>query len=155
MLDFFKTFGSGLLYLILTPFIAVYFAICMVFYAFIFLIMLIKRIVMFFKGEDMKKPLKVDLEAQRILATPLKKPEPVNTNPQIIAPTIQPIFIQAPPGTVIASGMAIGPNGQPVMVNVASNQPNNQVIENQTPNGVQQIQNASTYLPNQEGDQNK
>lgn len=60
MIDFLKTMGQGILYTLLSPFIILGVLIYAVYCLFAFFFMFIKRIVMFFKGEDMSVEMKID-----------------------------------------------------------------------------------------------
>jgi len=64
MFDFFKTMGQGALYLILSPFILIGVALYAVYALIVFFVMFIKRIVLFFKGEDMKEEMRIDKVAR-------------------------------------------------------------------------------------------
>ena len=64
MLDFFKTMGQGILYTILLPFLIIWVLVYAVYCVFAFFFMFIKRIVMFFKGEDMTTEMKIDRVAK-------------------------------------------------------------------------------------------
>lgn len=64
MFDFLKTVGQGALYLIFSPFILLGVALYSVYAIFLFFFMFIKRIVLFFKGEDMKEESRYDLAAK-------------------------------------------------------------------------------------------
>lgn len=147
MFEFFKIIGRGFLLLIISPFALLYYAIYFLCSIFVFLFFFAKRIILFFRGEDMKAPLDIDLKAKKILETPIKEEEKVQpASAQPIINNMQPIFIQPAPGTIIASGYVLGPNGQPVMVNMAQPINPNQQIQGQN---VQGIENQNTY-PNQQ-----
>lgn len=60
MFDFIKTCGQGLLYLILSPFLLLLVVGYSIYSFFVFFFMLIKRVVMFFSGMDMKEDMKID-----------------------------------------------------------------------------------------------
>jgi hypothetical protein len=99
MFDFLKTFGQGLLYLILSPFFLVYLALYAIYSIGVFLFMFIKRVIMFFKGEDMKDEMKIDkishlhLENQDAEKEALESIRPT----PIVPPTqtlVQPVIIQ-------------------------------------------------------------
>ncbi|MDD6301910.1 MAG: hypothetical protein PUA56_01155 [Bacillales bacterium] len=64
MLDFLKTVGQGILYLILSPFIILGVLLYSVYCVFLFLFMFFKRLYMFFKGEDMKAAMRYDKVAK-------------------------------------------------------------------------------------------
>lgn len=62
--EFFKTIGQGILYLVLSPFILLGVSLYAVYAFVLFFVMFIKRIVLFFKGEDMKKEMRMDIVAK-------------------------------------------------------------------------------------------
>lgn len=87
MLDFAKTLGQGLLYLILSPFIVAGVLLYGVYCIFLFLFMFIKRMVMFFKGEDMKASMRYDKVAKAHLQSQDEKEEDIDSSTQ--SPVIQ------------------------------------------------------------------
>ena len=105
MIDFLKTMGQGILYTILSPFIILGVLIYAVYCLFAFFFMFIKRIVMFFKGEDMSVEMKIDRAAKMHLNNQdeeLEKKEneitPTITQTNVIkeekTTIVQPIIIQ-------------------------------------------------------------
>ena len=68
MIDFLKTMGQGILYTILSPFILLGVVLYAVYSLFVFFFMFIKRIVMFFQGEDMSRDMKIDRAAKMHLS---------------------------------------------------------------------------------------
>ena len=60
MFDFLKTFGQGLLYLVLSPFILLMVVLYTIYSFFVFFFMFFKRIFLFFGGYDMKEEMKID-----------------------------------------------------------------------------------------------
>ena len=105
MVDFLKTMGQGILYTILSPFIILGVLIYAVYCLFAFFFMFIKRIVMFFKGEDMSVEMKIDRAAKMHLDNQdeeLEKKEneitPTITQTNVIkeekTTIVQPIIIQ-------------------------------------------------------------
>lgn len=64
MIDFLKTMGQGILYTILSPFILLGVVLYAVYSFFVFFFMFVKRIVMFFQGEDMSSEMKIDRAAK-------------------------------------------------------------------------------------------
>ena len=105
MIDFLKTMGQGILYTILSPFIILGVLIYAVYCLFAFFFMFIKRIVMFFKGEDMSVEMKIDRAAKMHLDNQdeeLEKKEneitPTITQTNVIkeekTTIVQPIIIQ-------------------------------------------------------------
>lgn len=99
MFDFLKTFGQGLLYLILSPFFLVYLAIYIVYSIGVFIFMFIKRVVMFFKGENMKDEMKIDKVSHLHLDNQDAEKEALAAvNPTPIVPAqqtiVQPVIIQ-------------------------------------------------------------
>jgi hypothetical protein len=100
MFDFLKTFFQGLIYLLLSPVILAFLAIYMVYSFFVFLFMFIKRVIMFFKGENMKEGMKIDKVSQLHLDNQDAEKEAlqaVNPTPMINVQSTsapQPIIIQ-------------------------------------------------------------
>lgn len=105
MIDFLKTMGQGILYTLLSPFIILGVLIYAVYCLFAFFFMFIKRIVMFFRGEDMSVEMKIDRAAKMHLDNQdeeLEKKEneitPTITSTNIIkeekTTIVQPIIIQ-------------------------------------------------------------
>ena len=105
MIDFLKTMGQGILYTLLSPFIILGVLIYAVYCLFAFFFMFIKRIVMFFKGEDMSVEMKIDRAAKMHLDNQdeeLEKKEneitPTITQTNVIkeekTTIVQPIIIQ-------------------------------------------------------------
>ena len=67
MTGFLKTFGKGVLYVVLLPFIIAFVAIYMVYLLITFFVMLFKNIIMFFMGKSPLGDLKEDKEAKKII----------------------------------------------------------------------------------------
>lgn len=67
MTEFLKTFGKGVLYVVLLPFILLFVVIYMVYLLISFLIMGIKSAIVFFTGGDPLGDLPEDKEAKKIL----------------------------------------------------------------------------------------
>ena len=67
MTGFLKTFGKGVLYVVLLPFIIAFVAIYMVYLLITFFVMLFKNIIMFFMGKSLLGDLKEDKEAKNII----------------------------------------------------------------------------------------
>lgn len=107
MFDFLKTFGQGLLYLILSPLLIAFAIIYMVYAFFVFIFIFFKRIFMFFAGEDMKEELKIDRLAKMHLANQdeEKKEEESNLTPNIQTTNtiVQPIIIQTDENGILKS----------------------------------------------------
>ncbi len=129
MKDFIKTFLTGLLVIILSPFIVVFFGLATVFAVFLFFVMFIKHIILFFKGHNMKEPMGIDEEASRrlkALTAPSNETQVTKEAPTtVVQPQPQQVIIQSMPGTVISTG--VGPNGQPIII--ANNQQAFQNVE--------------------------
>ena len=85
MLDFFKTMGQGILYTILSPFLLILVLVYAVYCIFAFFFMFFKRIVMFFKGEDMSAEMKIDRAAKMHLHN---QEEEIENKEEEITPTI-------------------------------------------------------------------
>jgi len=62
-----KKFGQGILYLFVLPLLLVAVAIFGVYGIFLFIILMIKSIILFFKGKSLQSDLPEDIEAKRIL----------------------------------------------------------------------------------------
>ena len=108
MFDFLKTFGQGLLYLILSPFILIGVALNAIYSIIVFLFMFIKRIYMFFRGEDMKAEMKID----QLAKLHIKQQDDEEEIKEAITPTpvvnknttvVQPIIIQTDANGVLKS----------------------------------------------------
>lgn len=109
MFDFLKTFGQGLLYLILLPFIIVLVCGYTIYAFFVFIFMFFKRIFLFFAGYDMKEEMKIDRIAkfhvdQQDEEEEIKKA--INPTPIIErnnTTVVQPIIIQTDENGVLKS----------------------------------------------------
>jgi hypothetical protein len=102
MFDFLKTFGQGLLYIILSPFILILVAVYTIYCVFLFIYMFIKRVVMFFLGYNMKDELPIDKIAKMHMkeveeeANKPTTPAPVEQTPVQPQQTIYQQFIVMP-----------------------------------------------------------
>ena len=67
MLSILKTFGLGLLYTVLSPFIVLILALYFVYTFITFIIMFFINIFKFFKGKSITDKLPIDIEAEKIL----------------------------------------------------------------------------------------
>lgn len=67
MLSILKTFGLGLLYTILSPFIVLILALYFIYTFLAFIIMFFINIFKFFKGKSITDKLPIDIEAEKIL----------------------------------------------------------------------------------------
>ncbi len=67
MLSILKTFGLGLLYTLLSPFIALILALYFVYTFLAFIVMFLINIFKFFKGKSITDKLPIDVEAEKIL----------------------------------------------------------------------------------------
>lgn len=103
MIDFLKTMGQGILYTILLPFILLGVILYAVYSFFLFFFMFVKRIVMFFQGEDMSNEMKIDRAAKMHLSNQdeeleQKEKEVVPVETKVIkeekTTIVQPIIIQ-------------------------------------------------------------
>ncbi len=116
MKDFIKTFFIGLTTIVLFVFIVAFFALSAIFALGLFFVMFVKHIIFFFQGHNLKEPMDIDIEAEKILnqvkSTPIAE-NPAPSNVQTPPPSQQ-VIIQTMPGTVISTG--IGPNGQPIII---------------------------------------
>ena len=143
MVDFLKTMGQGILYTLLAPFLLVIVVVYAIYCFFVFFFMFIKRIVMFFQGEDMSSEMTIDRAAHMHLNNQdeqLEKKEESNT--PIITQTnivkeekttiVQPIIIQTDEKGVLKNIQYITPTPSPVptIETQSSNIDENKVIEN-------------------------
>ena len=87
MLSFLKTFGLGVLYVILLPVIALFFVLYAIYCIFVYFVMFIIAVVKFFKGESIFDPLPEDIIAQERMATMACNAGPASTSSSIINPT--------------------------------------------------------------------
>jgi hypothetical protein len=104
MLDFLKTMGQGILYFILSPFLLLLILGYSIYSFILFFIMFVKRIIKWFKGEDMSIDMSIDKVAQIHIEEQDKAQEEkentpvVNETKTIIHEqnntVFQPIFIQ-------------------------------------------------------------
>ena len=105
MIDFLKTMGQGILYTILSPFILLGVVLYAVYSLFVFFFMFIKRIVMFFQGEDMSRDMKIDRAAKMHLSNQDEELEKSNEEKDVVSvetkiikeektTIVQPIIIQ-------------------------------------------------------------
>ncbi len=136
MLDFLKTMGQGILYFILSPFLLLL-ILCYSIYSFIlFFIMFIKRIIKWFKGEDMSIDMSIDKVAQIHIDEQDKAKEETSNTP-IVNETktiiheqnntvFQPIFIQTDEEGRVKGFSYMNPNGN-------GQNPQPQTSETQTP----------------------
>ena len=67
MAGFFKSFGKGLLYIVLFPLILVLIAVYGVYGLFAFIVQLVNIIVLFFSGKSLSSDLEEDIKAKAIL----------------------------------------------------------------------------------------
>lgn len=67
MLSILKTFGLGLLYTVLSPFIVLILALYFIYTFLAFIIMFFINIFKFFKGKSITDKLPIDIEAEKIL----------------------------------------------------------------------------------------
>ena len=68
MINFFKNFGKGILYVLVLPFLLVGMAIYGVIALFVFIFLCIKGLVLFFTGRSLYEDLPEDIEAKKRLA---------------------------------------------------------------------------------------
>lgn len=78
MLNFFKVFGKGILYIIGLPFILAFLAFYAIYCLAMFLYMAFRNIVIFFSGGTPNGDMKEDVEAKRILLARQEKQNAVN-----------------------------------------------------------------------------
>lgn len=145
MVDFLKTMGQGILYTLLAPFLLVIVIVYAIYCFFVFFFMFIKRIVMFFQGEDMSREMKIDRAARMHLNNQdelmEKKQEEMN-NPTITQTNIikeekttiiQPLIIQTDEQGNVKKVQYISPTPT-TMPNIENQIPQieeNKVIENE------------------------
>jgi len=78
MLNFFKVFGKGILYVIGLPFILAFLGLYAIYCLVMFFYMAFKNIVIFFSGGTPNGDMKEDVEAKRILLARQEKQDAVN-----------------------------------------------------------------------------
>lgn len=134
MFDFLKTVGQGALYLVLSPFILLGVALYSIYAIFLFFFMFIKRIVLFFKGENMKDEFRYDTVAKIHLENQDKEMEEKQNAIDVPATNLvkeqttiiqSPIIIQTDEQGRIKSVHNVGANGQ------LSSAPNQNLVINQ------------------------
>ena len=145
MIDFLKTMGQGILYTLLAPFLLVIVIVYAIYCFFVFFFMFVKRIVMFFQGEDMSREMKIDRAARMHLNNQdelmEKKQEEMNnptiTQTKIIkeekTTIIQPLIIQTDEQGNVKKVQYISPTPT-TMPNIENQIPQieeNKVIENE------------------------
>ena len=128
MIDFLKTMGQGILYTLLSPIILIVVIVYAIYCLFAFFFMFFKRIIMFFKGEDMSSEMTIDRAAKMHLdnqdETLEKKEEastPTITQTNVIkeekTTIVQPIIIQTDENGVLKNVQYITPTPTPVIKN--------------------------------------
>ncbi len=130
MKDFIKTFFIGLTTIVLFVFIVAFFALSAIFALGLFFVMFAKHIIFFFQGHNLKEPMDIDIEAEKILNQTKNTPVSENSASSNVQtpPPSQQVIIQTMPGTVISTG--IGPNGQPIIITGAQPINNTPPIQN-------------------------
>lgn len=94
MLKFLKSFGLGLLYMILMPILLVILALYAIYGLYNFFVELIKALVRFFSGKPFFPPFEEDIKAERILNRGLDADKPSETAPAAPAPTTTNVYVQ-------------------------------------------------------------
>ena len=128
MVDFLKTMGQGILYTLLSPFLLVLVVLYAIYSLFLFFFMFIKRIVMFFKGEDMKVQMNIDRAAKMHLDNQDEELEnkensltPTITSTNVIkeekTTIVQPIIIQTDEEGRLKNVQYITPTAAPQIEN--------------------------------------
>lgn len=141
MIDFLKTMGQGILYTILSPFILLGVVLYAVYSLFVFFFMFVKRIVMFFQGEDMSSEMKIDRAAKMHLTNQdeeLEKKEevkevvPVETKviKEEKTTIVQPIIIQTDEEGRLKNIQYIQPTPAPQIEEQKVPQIETEIIEN-------------------------
>lgn len=69
MANFFKSFGKGILYILVLPVLLIALAVYLVISIFVFIFLFIKSVVLFFAGHSLHEDLPEDIEAKKRLAT--------------------------------------------------------------------------------------
>ena len=122
--EFFKTIGQGVLYLIFSPFILLGVALYTIFSFVLFFVMFVKRIILFFKGEDMKQEMRYDIVARMHLDNQdelLEKKQKEQTGINVPVTNVikeekttlvQPIIIQTDEEGRLKGVQYLNPNGQ-------------------------------------------
>ena len=81
--NFFKKFGQGILYVLVLPALLIVLVFFSIYGLGLFFVMLIKNIVMFFKGKSFNYKFDEDIEAERRL-TYASKPQKKNDEPVVV-----------------------------------------------------------------------
>ena len=93
MSNFFKSFGKGLLYVVLFPFILVGIVLYAVFGLFVFIFQFFKLIYLFFTGRTLNSDLEEDIAAKAILEKPENPEKEETKNDQLsLYPSDSPMY---------------------------------------------------------------
>ena len=109
MIQFFKTFGLGVLYVVTLPITLAILAIYAVYCLFVFIYMAIRNVIIFFAGGTPNGDMKEDVEAKRILLERTQKAQPAQNI--YISPNSQAIYQNPTPAP---EPMEHGPYEEPV-----------------------------------------
>ena len=132
MVDFLKTMGQGILYTLLSPFLLILVILHAIYCLFVFFFMFFKRIVMFFKGEDMSVEMKIDRAAKMHLDN---QDEELENKQNEITPTISTTNVIKEEKTTIVQPIIIQTDEQGRLKNIQYINPTPvpQIEENKTP----------------------
>jgi hypothetical protein len=141
MIDFLKTMGQGILYTILSPFILLGVVLYAVYSLFVFFFMFVKRIVMFFQGEDMSSEMKIDRAAKMHLTNQDEELEKKEETKEVVpvetkvikeekTTIVQPIIIQTDEEGRLKNIQYIQPTPAPQIEEQKVPQIETEIIEN-------------------------
>jgi hypothetical protein len=112
-MNFLKSFGRGLLYLILSPIILAFFALYVIYLLFLFIVEWTIAIVLFFKGKKMSLELDIDKQMKDIIEK--------NRQAQQDATSLAPLSSTPQPQTII-NNYFVAPGFNPTMMNPSQKQ---------------------------------
>lgn len=92
VVGFFKSFGKGLLYILLFPLILIVLTIYGVYGLVVFFIQLIKMVILFFSGKTLTSDLEEDIKAKAILSGDDGKKEEEEHKEMSLYPSDSPIY---------------------------------------------------------------
>lgn len=141
MIDFLKTMGQGILYTILSPFILLGVVLYAVYSLFVFFFMFVKRIIMFFQGEDMSSEMKIDRAAKMHLTNQDEELEKKEETKEVVpvetkvikeekTTIVQPIIIQTDEEGRLKNIQYIQPTPAPQIEEQKVPQIETEIIEN-------------------------
>lgn len=151
MLDFFKTMGQGILYTILAPFLLILVIVYAVYSLFVFFFMFFKRIVMFFKGEDMTEEMKIDRIAKMHLDN---QDEEIENKQNELTPSITQTNVIKEEKTTIVQPIIIQTDEEGRLKNIQYITPTpTPQIEGQTPVQIEERKDVVDVIDGKEEDE--